>query len=68
MQDADGFIPDGCDRLRSTHEPQIRAEIELKYADQLASASWLTRRKIRKRIKHEIDTRLDDLAPPEALY
>ena len=68
MQESDGLVPDGYDQLRSIHEPQVRAEIELKYADQLTSASWLNRRKIRKQIELEIDTRLDNLAPPDALY
>ena len=68
MKEPDRFVKDGCERLRSVHEQKLRAEIELQYADQMASSSWFKRRKIRKQIEAEVKSRLDDLAPPEASY
>ena len=68
MEETDNFLADGYERLRGEHEPEIRAEVERKYAHQIASASWLNRRRIRKQIEREIETKLDDLAPPDALY
>ena len=68
MKEPDRFVVDGRERLRSAHEQNIRVEIELQYADQMASASWFKRRKIRKQIEAELQSRLDDRAPPEASY
>ena len=68
MEESDRLIADGCERLRSAHEPTIRAEVELRYADQMASNSWFKRRKPRKQIENEVASRLDDFAPPDALY
>ena len=68
MKETAQFFADGYERLRCEHEPEIRAEVERKYAHQIASAWWLNRRRIRKQIEREIETRLDDLAPPDALY
>ena len=68
MEEPNQIVNDGCDRLRNEREPTIRAEVELKFADQMANASWSQRRKIRKVMKAEIQSRLDAVAPPEALY
>ena len=68
MEESDRLIADGCERLRSVHESKIRAEVELRYADQMASISWFKRRKLRKQIENEVASRLDDFAPPDALY
>ncbi|MDB4766138.1 hypothetical protein OAG71_00475 [bacterium] len=68
MNDTDRFVEDDCDRLRSVHEQNVRAEIELRHAEQMANASWFKRLKIRKQIETELQSRLDDLAPPEASY
>ena len=68
MKEPDRFVSDGCERLRGVHEQKLRAEIELQYADQMANSSWFKRRKIRKQIEAELQSKLDDLAPPEASY
>ena len=68
MDESDAFHAGGHADLHSIHEPQVRAEIELKYASELEGASWFNRRSIRKRIEREIDSRLDELAPRDALY
>ena len=68
MEEYDGFHLDGYSELHSIHEPQVWTEIELKYAPELDGASWFNRRKIRKRMEREIASRLDELAPPDALY
>jgi len=68
MEEPNNFLPDGYQRLCCEHEPKIRAEVEGEYAEQLAASSWLNRRRIRKQMEREIDTRLANSAPPEALY
>ena len=68
MTDSNGFVADGYERARSANEPAVRQETESKYAAQIANASWLQQRKLRKQIEIEIEQQLDELAPPDALY
>ena len=68
MGEPNQFVNDGYGRLCNEHEPAIRAEVELEFADQMENASWFQRRRIRKIMKREIQSRLDAVIPPEALY
>jgi len=68
MHNSSEFVADGEDRIRDANESVVRNQIESKYADQLNNASWLQRRKLKKQIRNEIKDRLDELAPPDAMY
>lgn len=69
----DRFVIDGHERLTSTSEyqaasQQIIAEVRARYAEPLASTGIFGRLALRLRMRREIDRRLAELAPPDALY
>jgi len=64
MDNSPGFIPDGyCEA-----EMAIQAEVAAKYADELKEAGFWERRRIRQKIKEEVNERIAREAPPDALY
>jgi hypothetical protein len=69
----DRFVIDGYERLTSTAEYQaesqkIIAEVRARYAGPLADAGLFRRIALRLWMRREIDRRLAELAPPDALY
>lgn len=66
--DSSGFVVDGYERARKAMEPEIRAEIAAKYAEQLATATLWQRWKLRRQMKVEINERIHQVAPPDAEY
>jgi hypothetical protein len=68
MIDDNHFLEDGYERAYSANEPVVRAEVELEFADALSKASASERERIRKEIESVIAKRVDELAPPDALY
>ena len=68
MTDSNRIVADGYERVRAANEPAVRQQIESKYADRIARASWWQRRKLRKQIEIDIAQRLDEFAPPDALF
>ena len=68
MSDPHHFLADGHQRAWEAHEPKVRAEVEAEFADRWKEASSRARRHLREEIEREIDRRLEELAPPNALY
>ncbi len=62
------FVADGYERAVDANEPTVRNEIEAKYATQMENASVQDRKRLQQQIEREIKQRLDELAPPGALY
>lgn len=65
---ANGFVADGYERLRRALQPQIRAEVEREFAERLHAADFWQRLLIGREISREIERRLREAAPPDALY
>jgi|GEM_PF-2673921 len=68
MTEGNGFVADGHERARQGNEPIVRAEVQRQYAAKLDAASPVERTHLNAEIEREIQTRLDKLAPPDALY
>ena len=68
MDDPNGFIADGHDRARDANEPIVRSDVEREFASMLEGASRAEQKQIRDQMEREINRRLNDLAPPDALY
>lgn len=69
----DRFVIDGHERLTSTAEyraesQKVIAEVRARYAEPLAAAGLFRRLALRLQMRREIDRRLAELAPPDALY
>ena len=62
------FIIDGCDRARVALKPIILSEVEQEFADQLETASFWQRLRIKREIAREVERRLAEQAPSNALY
>jgi len=62
------FVADGCDRARIVLEPLVRAEVEAEYTEILQTASFWQRLLLRKKVNREIERRIREAAPPDALY
>lgn len=62
------FVADGYSRAYAAIEPGVRAEVQAEYADRLQNASFFGRIWIRWEMNREIRRRVDQSAPPDALY
>jgi hypothetical protein len=62
------FVVDGYERARAAAEPQIRADVEQEYAIQLVNASVIERWRLKREMARVIAKRIDQAAPPDALY
>jgi hypothetical protein len=62
------FIHKGCGLARDELAHLIRDEVEAKYREQLAAASWFGRLRLRWKIHREIRAELERLASRDALY
>lgn len=62
------FIHEGCGLARDELAPRIRYEVEAKYREQLETATWFGRLRLRWKINREIHAELERLAPSDALY
>ena len=67
-EDDAGIIEDGCEHAYKGTEQGIRAQVESEYADRLKAASVVGRLKLRYELEKEIQRRIDDQSPPDALY
>lgn len=67
-RDENRFVADGQRRARSACEDEVRAEGEARYAEALATAGFWGRLWLRRRMGKEIERRLKELAPDDALY
>ena len=69
MAEKTPFVVDGCDIAHRALRPEVTAQVHAEFDDELRNAtSWWQRYKIRRRIAQEIARRIDEKAPPEALY
>lgn len=68
MEQHHGFIADGYGRARAASGPIIRAQVQQEFAARLNSASDAGKQRIEREIEQEIDRRLKEVAPPDALY
>ena len=62
----DGIVADGHERLVEAVLPRVEAEVRVR--QRRGVADWRERRRIEAAIRAEIARRLDELAPPGALY
>jgi len=67
------FTADGYGNLRSSPEvlearERIAAEVRSEYSEQLSGATWFRKPWIAYRIHREIERRLEEIAPLDALY
>jgi len=62
------FVEDGCSRAQGAIEPKIRLQVMAEYSERLQSAGPWGRFWLRREIEHEVMFRLNQVAPPEALY
>jgi hypothetical protein len=63
-----GIVADGHERAVRALEPVVRAEVEAEYAERLAAASRWKRARLKQEIRREIERRIAERAPPDALY
>jgi len=64
----DQFVENGQGRAWEAHIEQVRAEVEKRYAEALAKAGFWARLRLRLRMRREIERRMKDFAPDDALY
>jgi hypothetical protein len=62
------IIASSYERLRETHEQNIRQMVSAKYAERWTSASWFARLYLKFNIWREIRQELDKVAPCRGLY
>ncbi len=62
------FVENGLQLARAAIRPEIRAVVVAEFAERLAAASAVERWRLRLKIAREIDRRLRQLAPSDALY
>ncbi len=68
MDDKAEIVADGRERAMDGSVDRIRAEVEAKYAEELRTAGFWKRRRIRQKIEREIEKRLERIAPKTGLY
>jgi hypothetical protein len=62
------FVADGCERAYRAVEKAVRASVEKEFAAERQAAPPAERLQIERRMREEIERRIDRLAPPDALY
>ena len=62
------FVADGCDRARTALHVVIRKEVTAEYSARLAAAHWTQRAAMRQAIDAEVERRITEKAPFDALY
>lgn len=68
MVEAHGVVVDGHFRACSALEPLIRAEVAAEYAERLSRATLWERWRLQREMAIEIQRRIHQKAPPDALY
>ena len=63
-----GFIADGYTRAFEALHPEISATVRAEYAARLEDASASDRLRLDREIEREIQRRIHEKAPPDALY
>jgi len=64
----EGFVADGHNRARQAIEPSIRAVVEMEFTVRWNAASLWQRFWLQREINREVERRIAEVAPPEALY
>lgn len=62
------FVFDGHERARAASMDKIRAQVEAEFAERIQAASWARRLPLIGEMRREIERRLKQVAPPDALY
>jgi len=62
------FVPDGCQRAWLALEPEIRAAVARQFAERMRDASLPRRLVLERQMEREIERRLNEQAPGDALY
>ena len=62
------FVQDGYRLAYAALEPSVRAAVEAEFAERLAVASLIERWQLRRAMAREVERRLQQMAPPDALY
>jgi hypothetical protein len=68
MNSPTSFIAVGPQLAHDALAPLLQAEIAAAFAPQLAAASWPRRLWLRWQMRRELASRLERIAPAEALY
>lgn len=62
------FLIDGRERLLEGRRRAVEVEVRALYAERIAEAGFIERWRIEAAIRSEVRRRLDEMAPPGALY
>jgi hypothetical protein len=65
---ADKFVADGYWRARTASEPYVRAEVLKEFDKRLQEAPLEELPSVQREMEQEVQRRLDQIAPPWALY
>lgn len=68
MNQTNRIVEDGCARAAAAVEPRIREAVNAEYAARLNGATVWARFRLKQKIEREIRRRVDESAPPSALY
>jgi hypothetical protein len=63
-----GIVWNGHLRAYRAWKPIVRAEVQAEYAERLERAGFWERLRLRLEMKFEIDRRIQEKAPSDALY
>lgn len=62
------IVADGHSHARAALIEQVTREVQARYAEALAVAGFWGRLRLRRRMRQEIERRMEELAPDNALY
>ena len=62
------FIEKGSKHLAHAVEPEIRAEVQAEFAEELGRAAFWRRPFVQHRMEREISRRIRELVRPDSLY
>jgi hypothetical protein len=62
------IVADGHERAWWANEPLVRVQVQQEYAERLCAAPLWRRWLLRRALEREVRRRLEQLAPPDALY
>jgi hypothetical protein len=63
-----GFVANGAERLRKACLELAEAEVLAAYGEQIQSAGFLERRRLRRELRAVIEARAEKLMPPTSPY
>ena len=67
-RETNGIVADGQERARAAAMERVRAEVQRRFAPELARAGFWRRWALRLHLRREIQRRMEQIAPRDALY